>query len=249
MYYLELIQRFWNFNQKTNIGPTAIAMYLYLLKTGNDNNAYDFQISDVVVSNELGLTRKTAKLTKEKLRNLGLIQYQIKSGFPCHYRLILNYPLQIFETENIKNEEFEIEAAFPEPKESAISPPKVSPIKILHQKTNQEVEIQSSIATQLLQPQPQPIPKGNDKNIPGLDEFMEYAKTLESYKVGLDSEIQSKHENWKNNGWNNSSDRPITNWRSTLKSSLPFMKNTTEKDKLSLQTIPNIKRPKSQNGD
>lgn len=255
MYYLELIQRFWNFNQKTHIGPTAIAMYLYLLKTANDNDAYDFQISDVVVSNELGLTRKTAKYTKEKLRDLGLIRFEAKNGFPCNYRLILNYPLEIFETEteNGKNEEFEPEAAFLKPEESTLAPPIVLPIKILPENTDQEAEIQSSIGIQLSQPQPIPIPipipKGNDKNIPDLDEFMEYAKTLESYEVGLDSDIKSKYNSWMENGWKNGSDRPITNWKSTLKSSLPFMKNTTVNDQFSIQKIPNIKRPKSQNGD
>lgn len=249
MYYLELIQRFWTFNQKTHIGPTAIAMYLYLLKTANDNDAYDFQISDVVISNELGLTRKTAKYTKEKLRDLGLIRFEAKNGFPCNYRLILNYPLEIFETEtatkpaNGKNEEFEPEAPFLKPEESTIPPPIVLPIKILPENTDQETEIQSAIGIQLSQP----IPKGNDKNIPGLDEFMEYAKTLESYEAGIDSDIKSKYNSWMDNGWKNGSDRPITNWRSTLKSSLPFMKNTTEIDQFSIQKIPNIKRPKSQN--
>ena len=50
-----------------------------------------------------------------------------------------------------------------------------------------------------------------------LDEFMEYAKTIETYEPYLDSEIQSRYEDWKNNDWRNSSDRPITNWKSSLK--------------------------------
>lgn len=39
MYYQELIQKLWDFNKKT-IGSTAIAMYLYLLKLGNDAESY-----------------------------------------------------------------------------------------------------------------------------------------------------------------------------------------------------------------
>ena len=78
MDYLELIRRLWDFNQKTTIGSTAITMYLYLLKIGYDKNSCDLQISDVVISKELGLTRKTIKSTKEKLENFGLIQFQTK---------------------------------------------------------------------------------------------------------------------------------------------------------------------------
>lgn len=38
--YQELIQRFWDLNQKKHLGCNAIAMYLYLLKLGNDNNGF-----------------------------------------------------------------------------------------------------------------------------------------------------------------------------------------------------------------
>lgn len=39
-HYQELIQRFWDLNQKKHLGCNAIAMYLYLLKLGNDNNGF-----------------------------------------------------------------------------------------------------------------------------------------------------------------------------------------------------------------
>ena len=86
MYYLELIQRFWDFNKKAKVSPTEVLLYFYLLKIGYENERYDFKISDVELGKELGLTRKTIKSTKEKLKNLGLIQFQSKNGLPCHYR-------------------------------------------------------------------------------------------------------------------------------------------------------------------
>ena len=84
MYYLELIQRFWDFNKTAKISPTEALLYFYLLKMGYENDRYDFKISDVELGRELGLTRKTIKSTKEKLKNLGLIQFQSKNGLPCH---------------------------------------------------------------------------------------------------------------------------------------------------------------------
>lgn len=213
MYYLELIQRFWDFNHRIPIGSTGISMYLYLLKNGYDNDRYDFQISDVLISKELGLTRKTVKVTKEKLKNLGLIQFQTKNGIPCSYRLVLDYPLNISEPKILKKKEFKTEQSSQKIKKPSTPIPSVSSIQ----------------------------------NIPSLEELIEFAKTLNNYEVELDSKIQSKYENWKNNGWKNSSDRPITNWKSTLKSTLPYLKNTPESESLSLQSIPNIKRPKYQN--
>ena len=248
MYYLELIQRFWDFNQRVLIGSTGISMYLYLLRIGNDKDCYHFQISDAAISRELGLSRNTIKSTKEKLKNLGLIQFQTKNGLSCHYRLIPSFPLQLSEPENIKKKEFKTEEFSQKIKNLGISSKTVSPIQYLPENTNQEDEIHSLQTIQLPVKQ-QRISSAIEiaHNIPSLEEFMEYAKTLENYEAQLDFEIQSKYENWKNNGWKNSSDRPITNWKSILKSTLPYMKNTTDKQELSLQSIPNIKRPKSQN--
>ena len=84
MYYLELIQRFWDFNKTAKISSTEISLYFYLLKMGYENDSYDFKISDIELGKELGLTRKTIKSTKGKLKNLGLIQFQSKNGLPCH---------------------------------------------------------------------------------------------------------------------------------------------------------------------
>lgn len=214
MYYFELIHRFWDFNHKNQIGSTGISMYLYLLKIGYDNNRYDCHISDVAVSKELGLTRKTVKSTKEKLKKFGLIEFQTKNGFPCYYRLLLDYPLQIAEPE--KREKVRIE------KKSFSS-------------DSEDIEIPS-------QQQPSP-PVINQKNIPTFNEFFEYAQTLKTYESDLDSVIKNKYETWIMNGWQNNSNRPITNWKSSLKSILPYMKNTDEDPQLSVSSIPNIRRP------
>ena len=80
-HYKELIQRFWDLNQKKHLGCNAIAMYLYLLKLGNDNKGYDIIVSDVDVSKVLGLARNTIKPTKEKLGSIGLIKYKNKQVF------------------------------------------------------------------------------------------------------------------------------------------------------------------------
>ena len=249
MHHLELMRRFWDFNQKTSIGTTGISMYLYLLKIGSDNDSCDFQISDVVISIELGVTRKTVKSTKEKLRNLGLIQYEAKSGLACKYRLIGDYPSQISSPEMMSKEEIGKEESIQKTVESGVSLLTDRPVQNFSENTSDQ-EIESDLSQTIQSSKPQPTTqKGNDENIPSFEEFITYAETLKIYEPELDSEIQSKYENWKNNDWKNSSDRPITNWKSSLKSTLPFMKGQMESHQLSLQSIPDIKRPKSQNGN
>ena len=247
MYYLELIQRFWDFNKKAKVSPTEISLYFYLLKIGYENERYDFKISDVELGKELGLTRKTIKSTKEKLKNLGLIQFQSKNGLPSHYRLLLNYSIEIEPEKLIKNEENTIVEKYQnrevlEAFESILSAQNsVEAIK--------EVEVNKDVKpfSESSQKQKIELEQQNLKNskIPSLDEFIEYAKSLEGYEPELESSISEKYENWKNNGWKNTSNRPISNWKSTLKSTLPYLKNTSGENSLSLQDIPNIKRPES----
>ena len=216
MNYLELIQRFWDFNHKNQLGSTGISMYLYLLKIGYSNKWYDFQISDVAVSKELGLTRKTVKTIKENLQNYGLIEFQTKNGLPCYYKLLLDYPLQIALLE--KTEKVKIG-------KSSVSP------------KSENEEIKSSVQSV--------SPINYNKGIPTFEEFIDYAQTLEMYESELEFSIKEKYETWLNNGWQNSSDRPITNWKSSLKSIVPYLKNKAKDFELSLTDIPSINRPKN----
>lgn len=233
MYYLELIQKFWNFNQKVKLNTTAIAMYLYLLKLGHDENRYDVCISDIKMSNALGITRKTVKPTKEKLRNLGLILFENRNGLPCSYRLLLNYSLECIDQEkqNLKG----------------INKSQTEIIENIENSQSVSLPIQNSLKISVLKDEilHNTKPKHFKSNQPSWEEFIEYAQTLENYNSQLDFSIEEKYKSWKNNGWRNTSNLPITNWKSTLKSTLPYLLNLKENSPFSLQDIPNIKRAES----
>jgi len=197
MYYLELIQKFWEFNRVVKISPTEISLYLYLLKIGHDNNRYDFKISDIELGRRLRLSSVTINTTKKRLESLGLIHFQTKKGLPCYYRLSLDYPFDIKLRDKKEKESSKIENS--------------DPSKVLD--TNIKIEI-----------------KNTDIGIiPSINEFVDYAKTLDGFESSLEQAI--------------SSDRLISNWKLTLKSTLPFMKNSGENSSISFQDIPDIKRP------
>jgi len=236
MYYLELIERFWIFNEKAKPGSTAIAMYLYLLETAKACDDYDFQVSDVVLSKELGLTRPTVKLTKEKLRDLGLIKFRTKNGIPCSYRLVLSYSLETSEPVKIENDKAELLQTFQKYNDDEDPLIRRNRFESSSLIAGDEIKLSS------------PQLANENIEIPEFEEFLAYAQALAAYYPELDVLVKGKYYSWKDNGWKNNADRLITNWKSSLKSTLPFLKNAADDDQLSLQTIPDIKRPKSSYG-
>lgn len=80
-------------------------------------------------------------------------------------------------------------------------------------------------------------------NIPTINEFLDYAVTLDSYDLTLDPIITEKYKSWINDKWQNSAGRPITNWRSLLKSIIPYLKFNDDMHLSSAEDIPKIERP------
>lgn len=236
MYYLELIQRFWDYNTDEPIGSAAIAAYLFLLKTSNENERYDFKISDVVVSRELGLSRKTVIRTREKLKEAGLIDFQTPKGHPCHYRILLNNSLQFLMEDKLKVAEQENYDIKKEENDHVI----------LEELLQKELfsEISENNQPNINEAFTESQQDHKDVGFPSFYEFLDYAKTLDAFVPQLETGIREKYETWMNNGWTNNLKRPITNWKASLKSALPFINNSIDTDGFSAKSIPDIKRPK-----
>lgn len=231
MYYLELIQKFWNFNRKIQLGSSTIVVYFYLLKLANDKNSYTITISDVMMSNTLGLTRKTVQSCKEKLRNIGLIQYETKNGCPCSYRVMVDYNIEI--AESVIGNKHELKS--------------ISHIKTI-EKSNLSLVINN--VPNLIQTKE----KNDDKSlkllfgvceIPSMEMFIEYAQSLDLYDASLEIKIKEKYFSWVGNNWKNTSNKPISNWKLSLKNSLPYMKDGDYEKNVFLEPIPSINPPKS----
>jgi hypothetical protein len=57
------------------------------------------------------------------------------------------------------------------------------------------------------------------------DEFLNYAKTIDIYKPTLDYAIKSKYLSWVENNWFDGNGKKIINWKSTLRNTMPYLKN------------------------
>lgn len=233
MNYLDLLHKFWDYNQKESLGATAIAMYLSLLEMWYVNDENDFKVSDIAICKKLLLTRPTVKVTKEKLRNCGLIYYETQNGLPSYYRIILDY------TSLRKGEKPKKDIAERNQKQvetidkSKIDPPVELPVE------KPEIVIPPS--------QELSVPKiiTDNKSIPPIAEVFDFAKTLPIYNSSLYPRLQKRYEEWVNNGWHTHQNKPITNWKPLVRATLAHMVKPPENGTLSLDQIPSIKPPKA----
>lgn len=228
MYYLELIDRFWAFNESVKLSPSSTTLYFYLLKTAQDFNHYQFAVSDIELGKQLSLNRATIKTAKEKLRDCGLISFEMASGSPCRYRLLVDYPLEL--------EKSKLVGEFP-----------MTP-ELIKKEVNVELPLEQESLTddvKVISENSVIVMECLDisKNMPELADFLEYAKSLESYKHEMDPLILEKYLSWKGSGWKNSSGRYITNWRASLKNILPFLNPVNADGLTSISEIPLIRRP------
>lgn len=228
MNYSGLITKFWQYNKKEPVGAAAASIYLFLLEIWKENEENDFNFSDTEICKRLKITRPTIIASRQKLVTLGMIQYQSKNGLPGHYKIILEC-LPLLAIKKPKN------AISKKPTEGK----KLPPIRIvsLNQNLSSEQPIEMS---------PPTIIQLTD-NIPPLEEFTEYAKTLENYFPALDALIEEKYESWIRNGWKNGYGKLITNWKSSIKNTIPFLQNELQSSNSTSPKIalPIIKRPKS----
>ncbi|UCA58482.1 hypothetical protein KB553_15685 [Chryseobacterium rhizoplanae] len=235
MYYQELIQKFWESGPKAQLGTTAVAIYLYLLKLANDNNGYDVTISDVAIGNTLGLTRKTVKSAREALLNSGLVRYESKNGYSCSYRIVQDYPLLIQKDKKDQKAKRKTNPRIPVIEKNENLPLDGLPAISTPETTEQKEKMYFNNST---------IEPLKMVKKPCLEEFMAYAYMLRGYEESMDQAIKEKYASWANNDWCNNLGKPITNWKSSLKNLLPYIKNRTDNGQLSLESIPIIKPPK-----
>ena len=225
MEYLELIRKFWLFVKEYPLNTPAISIYLLLLENWNNREQKDFEFSDKEMSRMLRLNRKTIKVNKDILRNLGFISYQITNGYPTFYKIILDY--------SVRKSNKELPVAEKKKVSQEVIVPSID--------TPPTIEVPPTASSVATPPPKKSKPKLNIEP-PTLEEFMEYAKTLELYEESLIPHLKTKYETWNENNWVNGYGKPILNWKLTLKSTMPYLKNSNQGN---IFNIPKINRPKS----
>ena len=85
-------------------------------------------------------------------------------------------------------------------------------------------------------------PKKSKKEIPTLDQFLNYVLTIPEFAPKFESlkySIQSKYEQWIENGWKDGHGNEIKQWKTKLKNTLPHLKqlNTLQNGISTKQTM------------
>ena len=237
----ELTEKFWKYNEKEPLGAIAVALYFFLVEIWKKNEKNDFSLSDTEICDRLKITRPTIITLRQKLVTLGIIQYQSKNGLPGHYKILSEYSPKLSAFENPKTYK---ESSTIKRVQKTIQKKKKTAVKSL-QKT--ETSQNQNLTSDDPQEKPITITISLSRNIPSLEEFTQYAKTLENYVPELDYLIKEKYDSWIRNGWKNGYDKPITNWKSSIKNAMPFLQRELQSSNTTSEKIalPTIKRPKS----
>ncbi len=220
----ELTKKFWKVNEQEVVNTSTVAVYLFLLEIWNRNNhSLEFSISDKEITNRLKMSRNTLRTSREKLRDLKLLQYKRKIGHSFVYNIVSD-------RDDLSSTSKQI---IPPPIENKFSEKE----NVTVQKTP-KVEKPKPVQTIVTEKPKQQI------NIPTENEFLAFAKSLEIYdqnSPNIDFKIKAKYESWVNNGWKNGHNKPIRNWKTNLKSTLPYL--LTPNNSFTAK-VPVIKRPK-----
>jgi len=219
MKYLDILSKFWEYNERLSFGSSAAVVYTFLVHKWYQNKYEDFILSDIELSKELKLAINTIKAVKEKLKDHKLIQFEVKIGHPCSYKLLTDFSVPEIDKIVIQKND-----------------------AVKKKRRNSDSNLKKKIVTPPVQKeQTKTIPDIN-ADIPPLDEFLTHAKSLRNYTTSIDSKIEEKYNNWIENGWKNGYDRPITNWKSALKSTMPYIIDSKQNEQIN---IPIINRPKT----
>lgn len=221
--YADFTDRIWEFNESTALGLSVLSVYFYLLKIGAERGFTKFVVSDSQMSRDLKMTRKTVKVCKEKLRHYGIISYESRNGVPSDLRLNSDYPVIFTDYCPTPDKPYLID----EDKSSLIE----SGMQVENQYEKESLQTTTDLELVI--------------DIPPIAEFLEYAQSLDCLDDLTIEGVRLKYQDWKNNGWKNNFNRPITNWKSALKSMLPYLKNGTQKGKTAVPAVPVINRIKT----
>ena len=92
--------------------------------------------------------------------------------------------------------------------------------------------------------EPKAVAINSFSKFPTLEQFMDFAKTLNNYSEKLDELLAKKFHQWENSDWKNPLGKPILNWQSVLEKNIIMLEISLSKESHSLPKIPNISRPK-----
>jgi hypothetical protein len=83
---VNLLERIFDLNSKNKIGANTIAVFTFILYKCEDLQK-EIELSDYQMARELGLSRQTIITAKNKLKVLGLLDYNRNRGFPNRFIL------------------------------------------------------------------------------------------------------------------------------------------------------------------
>lgn len=71
-----------------------------------------------------------------------------------------------------------------------------------------------------------------NNKIPSVEEFLTYCKTIKEFNYEeFEFSLKTKYETWVADGWKDGNGKKITNWKTKIKNTLPFLKPMKQQPK------------------
>lgn len=100
---VNLFEKIFELNSKNKIGANTIAVFTFILYKYEDLQK-ELELSDYEMARELGLSRQTIITAKNKLKLLGLLDYNRNRGFPNRFILKGNDSPKVIAKSEIKED-------------------------------------------------------------------------------------------------------------------------------------------------
>ncbi|OCK52238.1 hypothetical protein BA768_12865 [Chryseobacterium sp. CBo1] len=100
---VNLFEKIFELNSKNKIGANTIAVFTFILYKYEDMQK-ELELSDYEMARELGLSRQTIITAKNKLKLLGLLDYNRNRGFPNRFILKGNDSSKVIAKSEIKED-------------------------------------------------------------------------------------------------------------------------------------------------
>jgi len=209
---------FWSDPFVEELTPSQKLLFLYLITNEKTNMLGIYEVSTRKMSFETGMKKdeiEKALKTFEKLR---------KVKYTGNYVILVNYMKhQNFNT-NMKKSAIDIYNELPkELKEKKLIVSKTNPIESFESLLNHygilpKVEVEDEEEDEEEKPEPKKI-------IPTLSIFLDYIKEVKPEKyLAIQNAAGLKWQSWKANDWKDGNDKKITNWKTKILNTIPYLK-------------------------
>lgn len=220
--------KFWTDPFVEDLTVSEKLLFLYLITNDRNNMLGIYEISLKKISFETGIDKATIEKAFKRFERLNKVKYS------NNYVTLFNFIKNQSYNQNMKVSAVNLYNDLPEhAKIEGVTVDEYNPSKAFESLCKGfgilrkiEIEEESEIEIE----NEDEIEAHKKKQIPSFDEFLTYARTLDPWSEDYKFSLEAKYDQWKENKWKDGYNKPIKNWKTKIKNTLPHLQRTKPKE-------------------